>query len=62
MKTLPHKLRKNSFNCALLLRGHRSCIYAQEWFPNNEAFGVWAWNFKLYEKALEKFNELEKED
>lgn len=32
---------------------------AKEKFPSNESFGLWAWAFKSWEKALEKFNELE---
>jgi hypothetical protein len=35
-------------------------IEAREVFPHNEAFGVWAWTFRDYKKALEKFNDLEK--
>ncbi len=34
-------------------------IEAHERFPHNEAFGKWAWTFKSYEGALERFNELE---
>ena len=90
MKTLPLKLRKNSFNYTQVLRGQRSCIYAQEVsentvcfevfiikvkpgrmifgkiidqtevYPNNEAFGYWAWTYRTYESALEKYKELER--
>ncbi|MFC2121112.1 hypothetical protein ACFLTI_05910 [Bacteroidota bacterium] len=36
-------------------------IEAKEIFPNDEAFGYWAWSIKLYENALKKFKELEEE-
>ncbi len=29
------------------------------WFPNDEAFGTWAWTFMTLESALWRFNELE---
>jgi hypothetical protein len=32
----------------------------REIFPHNEAFGYWAWSFRKFEKALQKFNEIEK--
>jgi hypothetical protein len=35
-------------------------IEEREAFPNNEAFGAWAWSYLDYNKALKKFNELEK--
>ena len=35
-------------------------IKANERFPNDEAFGSWAWTYKTYEEALKKFNEIEK--
>ena len=94
MKTLPLKLRKKGFNYTQVLRGHRSCIYAQEVSPNrtcyevflikvrpkkqitfknevtrtfperevfppDEAFGYWAWSYRSYERAFEKFQNLE---
>lgn len=34
-------------------------IPAKEWFPHDEAFGDWAWNFRNYEEALWRFKELE---
>lgn len=30
-----------------------------EVFPHNEAFGLWAWTYRSYEKAYQKFLELE---
>jgi hypothetical protein len=27
-------------------------------FPTSKAFGVWAWTYTTYEKAMEKFNHL----
>jgi hypothetical protein len=27
-------------------------------YPSSKAFGVWAWAFSNYNKALEKFNEI----
>ncbi|WP_405608372.1 hypothetical protein [Polaribacter sp. Asnod1-A03] len=27
-------------------------------FPTSKAFGVWAWTYPTYEKAMEKFNHL----
>ena len=36
-------------------------LEAAERFPNNEAFGYWAWTYKNYEDAINKFNEIEKE-
>ncbi len=35
-------------------------LEAREVFPHNEAIGRWAWSFRKFEKALQKFNELEK--
>ncbi|MCD4737450.1 MAG: hypothetical protein K8R53_15510 [Bacteroidales bacterium] len=35
-------------------------LIANEAFPHNEAFGEWAWSYRNYEKALEKFFHLEK--
>ncbi len=32
---------------------------ASFYFPNNEAFGVWAWSCRTLEEAMTKFNELE---
>ena len=32
----------------------------KERFPGNEDFGVWAWTCRTLEKAMERFNELEK--
>jgi len=91
MKTLPLKLRKNGFNYTQILRGQRSCIYAQEVsentvyfevfilkvkpiriifgkiidetevYPNNEAFGNWAWTCRTYKSAIEKYKELERD-
>ncbi len=34
-------------------------IEAREWFPNDEAFGVWAWSYRVHDMALNKFRELE---
>ena len=34
-------------------------IEEHERFPHDEAFGRWAWSFKSYDEALEKFHELE---
>ena len=34
-------------------------IKAHEKFPHDEAFGYWAWSYRDYDKALEKFNKLE---
>lgn len=31
---------------------------AKEKFPNNEAFGYWAWSYKDYRRAIKKFEEL----
>lgn len=36
-------------------------IPARESFPNDEAFGVWAWSFRSDKRAIEKFKELEDE-
>lgn len=30
-----------------------------EAFPHNEAFGFWAWTYRSYAQAKEKFNQLE---
>lgn len=35
---------------------------ANERFPYDEAFGYWAWSPWTYEKAMEKFKELEKNE
>ena len=35
-------------------------IEAGEMWPNNEAFGKWAWTCRTLERAMERFNELEK--
>lgn len=89
IKTLPLKLRKNGFDYTQVLRGRRTCIYAQtvskeityyevfhikispkkiicghtieerERFPHDEAFGYWAWTFSTWERALEKYNQIE---
>lgn len=32
---------------------------ASEIFPNNEAFGRWAWAYNTFDRAKEKFDELE---
>lgn len=34
-------------------------VQAHEKFPNDEAFGFWAWSMESYKKALTKFKELE---
>ncbi len=34
-------------------------IPAHEWFPNNEAFGNWAWTYRDYSRAKNKFDLLE---
>ena len=34
-------------------------LEAKEVFPNNSAFGYWAWSFYTLEKALIKFQSLE---
>lgn len=34
-------------------------IFAHEKFPDDEAFGYWAWSYRDYAKAIEKFRELE---
>lgn len=34
-------------------------IETNERFPHDEAFGLWAWTYKSYDKALEKFNKIE---
>jgi hypothetical protein len=36
-------------------------IKAHEMWPGNEAFGKWAWTFRTLERAMFRFNELEKE-
>jgi hypothetical protein len=33
---------------------------AEEIFPNNEAFGYWAWTYRSFEEAQKKFIEIEK--
>ena len=40
MKTLPLKLSKNGFNYSQVLRGDRSCIYAQEVMPDLTCYEV----------------------
>ena len=40
MKNLPLKLRKNRFNYTQVLRGDRSCIYAQEVEPDLTCYEV----------------------
>ncbi len=35
-------------------------IPAHEWFPNDEAFGRWAWSFRTLQKAKKRFYDLEK--
>jgi hypothetical protein len=32
---------------------------AQEIFPNDEAFGYWAWSYRKYEHTFHRFTELE---
>jgi hypothetical protein len=34
-------------------------LEACERFPNNEAFGYWAWSIRDWNRALKKYNELE---
>ena len=34
-------------------------VDASERFPNDEAFGYWAWSFRTHDKAKAKFEELE---
>ena len=34
-------------------------IPESEAFPTDNAFGVWAWSYRSYDKALKKYNELE---
>lgn len=34
-------------------------IEVREKFPNNEAFGTWAWAITSWDRALKRFNELE---
>lgn len=34
---------------------------AKEAFPHNEAFGRWAWAYNTFDRAKEKFDELENE-
>jgi len=34
-------------------------VEAREWFPHDEAFGYWAWSCRTYERAYERFRELE---
>ena len=29
-------------------------------YPTSQGFGIWAWTYSKLEKAIEKFNELEK--
>ena len=29
-------------------------------YPTSKAFGIWAWTYRNYEKAIKKFNELNK--
>ena len=52
MKALPLNLRKNSFNYTQLLRGHRSCIYAQELTPEKTQYEV----FKIKVKPEKVIN------
>jgi hypothetical protein len=33
---------------------------AKERFPGNEDFGIWAWTCRTLERAMKRFNELEK--
>ena len=37
-------------------------ISARERFPRDEDFGVWAWTYQSYEKAMMKLFELENEN
>jgi hypothetical protein len=32
----------------------------KERFPGNEDFGIWAWACRTLERAMERFNELER--
>ena len=31
-------------------------------YPNSNAFGIWAWTFRDFDKAMRKFNELNKKE
>ena len=41
------------------VKGQEKKIEAGEIWPNDEAFGYWAWSCRTLERALERFNELE---
>jgi len=89
MIPLPQKIRKNGYDYTQVLRGGKSCIYAQwsgeiimayevmkirvkpgrwikgtwieerEKFPADEDFGYTAWSYPTWERAKEKYDELE---
>ena len=52
MKTLPLKLSKNGFSYTQVLRGSRSCIYAQEVMPNLTCYEVFKIKVKPQRKII----------
>ena len=54
MKTLPLKLSKNGFNYTQVLRGDRSCIYAQEVMPDLTCYEVFKIKVKPSKKIIIK--------
>ena len=51
------KVRKERI---LKVKGVEKKIEAAEMWPRDEDFGVWAWSCRTLERAMERFNELEK--
>jgi len=54
MKTLPLRLSKNGFNYTQVLRGDRSCIYAQEVMPDLTCYEV----FKIKVRPQRKISSM----
>ncbi|MHA2030542.1 MAG: hypothetical protein ACW99Q_14235 [Candidatus Kariarchaeaceae archaeon] len=51
------KVRKERI---IQFKGVEKKIDAGEIWPSNEAFGRWAWTYRTLDKAMIKYNELEK--
>jgi len=51
-------LRKTTQICIDFEKRIYSETEFKESYPSNESFGVWAWTYREYQKAIEKFNTL----
>jgi hypothetical protein len=50
--------KRVSKNCEAIIAGQTVKYEEKELYPKSNCFGVWAWCFNDYEKAIAKFNTL----